>query len=287
MKGPIHLHWSLGLAAASFSAGCFPTLPACDDACEPATTDTDGTGTTDGSDATSTPTSAGSTGDATATSGSDTGTALGECEPKVSPLTWSNETLTISNDLFALHFDDSSSHTPSSLTIQEGDDENVIYAGPTQDERHMGVLKFPNNDASWQVEGGFDLYEQGPVVTRLYTGWTKPGISGTTYYTIIADGRIVRHEEVYNEYGGGTHLTAYVALDPARFDTVEWFGDQEGAFSLPGSGPMIPNSFLLAGADENIASCAHGSTGNVVGYASHGFPAVGSLPGDPGPGARA
>ncbi len=288
------------LLLAPLVAGCFPTLPACDDACDPPATETDGTGpTTDGTGTSGSPTTSGSVGDDTATSDTDdgdssggsdtgdTGSPLGDCEPKVSALEWDVGQLTISNDLFSLHFDDSSSYTPNSLTIEEGDDQNVIYAGPSQDERHMGVLKFPNNDASWQVDGGFEVFEDGPVVTRLSTGWTTPDIMGETRYTFIADGRIVRHESVYNMQGGGTHLTAYVALDPARFDTVQWYGDQEGAMSLPDRGPAVPDSFLQSGPGDSVVSCAHGRTGNVVGYAAHGFPAVGPLPGRPGPGARA
>jgi hypothetical protein len=289
------------------TGGCFPDLPPCETDCG-IPQDTDGGmdsasgtasptgGPIDESDSDGSPGGTGSTGgpgstgdttgdtDATGDSSDSGGVVLDDCEPWMAALSWDGGTNTVSSAEMSMSFGDAGGHSPTGLSITGGSRSNVIFTDATQIERNMGILKFPN-EASWQIENAFNVLEAGPAVARFERDWASGNMTGTSIYTVIADGRVIRDEVIHNTATNGTFLTAFAALRPDRFDVVEWWGDLQGSAMLEPMGPNVAEYIFTSEVGDEVVVCAHGGSGNVVGWASHGPPVDGSS--NPGPGIRA
>lgn len=286
------------LAAIAASAGCLPPLPACDDGCADtgesegpsSATDTyaptagpgtltigDSDGSSSGSD--EGPGSTGTTGTDDDTSTGTTGEPV-HC-PSLDPL-FVNEDgdIEVTNCRFEIFFGAAEHFSPSWMSIPGGHNDNLLSSdGAVAPERGMGVIVYPAL-ASWRdhVGPGYELYQQGPAVTRIRVDWADDSqgsqFEGRTIYTVTADGRVMRDDFVHmlNGVDGPSWGVSYVSMRAALLTDVQWGGGvAQGSYDVTGAaGTPTPDYFFgetgggQYGADAYL--CAyHADQGDVVG----------------------
>ncbi|MEM6989476.1 MAG: hypothetical protein AAF721_03235, partial [Myxococcota bacterium] len=126
---------------------------------------------------------------------------------------------------------------------------NLLYdeTDAFSDERLAGVLLFddPNGStASWSggpppAPNGTYVTQTGPAVYRIHVASRsqKSGPAGSTdfvtstFYTVIADGRIIRDDDVglTSAPTSADWLLSYIALAAQHFTDVRWVGSDAGA----------------------------------------------------------
>ena len=139
---------------------------------------------------------------------------------------------TVSNEEIAVVFDPDANYMPSSFTHAGGPE--LLYTGEANTERFMGIGYFIDpsiNEYSWRGSNAdLVVLEEGPAVVQIEVTWdtddasTDASLYGTTVYTILPDGRIVRREEFHFAHAStpeaNAYLTAYLSLDASEFDHV-------------------------------------------------------------------
>ena len=197
------------------------------------TTSSSSSGSSSGSATTSTET--GSTG--TSSTGGPP-TEFGPCSPMPDPLT-SSSTKTeheASNERLSVTLETANNLMLSRLSGPDGAD--VLYSDTELGERWTGIGYFisfgppPQDEYSWRgTDAVLTVLEDGPAVVRWSVAWstddpsTVAAMVGTTTYTVIPDGRVVREESFDLSHSGAPDgnawLTAYAGLEAELFDYVQ------------------------------------------------------------------
>ena len=250
------------IVGAILLGGCLPSLP-------PLNLDAEGTGTDTGADdedgvgsetgtgpfGESTDDDDGTdggtedeTGDTSNDDASDEGTGettgpAEDCEP-ITPLTHdAGARHTIGNCGVEVVFDESVSTGIAELRAPNGGDRNLIVdQANAQWENTTGVLMYPEQQ-SWDATPtlGFEVLADGPAVVRLRSTWDADGaFDGSTVYTIVADGRVMR-DELANVIvpGRGVWLVAYTAVVAERITAVRTGGSTPASDHAPNYGAQL------------------------------------------------
>ncbi len=243
--------------------GCFPTLPPCDDGCsldtDPATT----TSQTDPAPTTLDPSSSATTGavdddttagesgtdsrgdsgtdgstdsGATAESGetTETGGPRDPCDAALADLAYLPGTYEIVSDKFAARLP-VDGEGDAYLMEHCASSSDLLYHSPTNVERGLGVATFPSWNA-FDDQVTVNVIEEGPLMVQLELVWSvdtfgdpTPEASGTSTYTYLADGRIVRDESLTYTASAqpseGWWLVAFASFDADQIHWVEGTGD--------------------------------------------------------------
>jgi hypothetical protein len=138
---------------------------------------------------------------------------------------------TVSNEEIAVEFDAAENYTASSLT--DGGGSELLLTADDPHERLIGIGYFMSpgvDEYSWRgSDAVLTVLEDGPAVVQVEVTWTTDDAStdaslvGTTVYTIIPDGRLVRQEalQFMDPTLEASYLTAYMSLDASAFDQVQ------------------------------------------------------------------
>ena len=289
-----------GIIAVGFfglGAGCLPPPPMCDDGCAQATDDgtsgptsgpdTDGplpTATETEGPPGGTDTDGGSESDVGTESGDTTGEPPGHC-PTIDALYASrSEGHDVGNCSFDVSFGEAENFTPSRITLHGGINDNLLMSEPPAIgglERLSGIIEWPSV-ASWNgldPEGeGATVLQAGPAVFRILVEWHDgpvgdADITGRSFYTVIADGRIMRDQYVHLTNMGAVDpawLVDYTALRADYFTALEWGGEESGTYDVAANVGEALAAYIYNEAETDVWLCAYSErSGDVVGMAPY------------------
>ncbi len=157
-----------------------------------------------------------------------------------------------------------------------GSSVNALFTAMSHSENNFGVTEFPLWNIWSEQDPAVTVLESGPAVVRMRVDWAvnvdvdpEDEAYGTSTYTFIADGRIVRDEDlVYSEATNDTMqnwLTAYLALEPNRFTQVEVRGDADITSAVDQQEPAF--DIFNGQPSQDVTFCArHEASDDVVGF---------------------
>ena len=235
-----------------------------------APTDSSATSSTSSSSSSSAPDV--STTDTSTTTTDDTGgppTEFGPCSPLPDPLT-SSSTATeheAGNELVSVTLETANNLMLSRLSGPDG--AEVLHGDTELGERLTGIGYFVSfgppaeDEYSWRgTDAVLTVLEDGPAVVRWSVAWstddasTTAAMTGTTVYTVIPDGRIVRQESFDVSHvgapNGNAYLTAYVSLEAELFDYVQ------ASFDLTCGDMAAPQECTIGDAVQGSGATIHG-----------------------------
>ncbi len=217
-------------------------------------------------------------------------------------LAWNESADRVTGEGFRISFAENEWHNVSSYEV--GGTEMLFGGGGSapnfdQNERLWGVGLFSEEAASeyaWMdlssVNSPYVEVSAGPAVVFVTVLWGdhcgKPpcaSMTGTTHFTIIPDGRIVRDDAVVvpARTSNNDWLTSHLSLRPALFDSYSWGGtvtqlptDLAGfnAAQGAGGGALIHDSTLSLDHEQWLCVSNVQGGGPAVGYASFPHPFV-------------